>query len=284
MSERDEYPAGVPCWVDTRRADLGPAAAFYGGLFGWEFEDRAPEGAPGRYLVARLGGRDVAGLGEATNGDAGPAAWTTFVHVDSADRAAEAAAAAGGTVLMEPTDAGAAGRFAVLAEPAGAPFGVWQAGEHHGAGLVNATGAWVGTDFRTTDPAASAAFYGAVFGWEVDEIDRQVGYANVRLPGYGEHLAELDPTLPDRLEEYGAPEGFADVVGWLAPITPDEGDAPSHWGITFAVDDVDASAARVPELGGTVLVPPMDAPWVRMAVVADPDGAPLTIATFVPPS
>ncbi len=283
MTKRDWYPAGVPCWVDTRRADIDPAAAFYGGLFGWTFEDVAPEGAPGRYLMARLGGRDVAGLAEAADA-AGPAAWTTFVQVDSADRAAEVAAASGGTVLMEPADAGAAGRFALLAEPAGATFGIWQAGEHRGAGLVNETGAWVGNDFRTSDPAASAAFYGAVFGWEVDEVDPAAGYANVRLPGYGAHLAELDPTLPDRLEEYGAPEGFADVVGWLAPIHPGNGDGPSHWGITFAVDDVDASAAKVAELGGTVIVPPTDAPWVRMAVIADPDGAPLTIATFVPPS
>jgi uncharacterized protein len=283
MTKRDWYPAGVPCWVDTRRADVGPAAAFYGALFGWTFEDVAPEGAPGRYLMARVGGRDVAGLAEAADA-AGPAAWTTFVQVDSADRTAELAAVAGGTVLIEPTDAGAAGRFALLAEPAGATFGIWQAGEHRGAGLVNETGAWVGNDFRTSDPAASAAFYGAVFGWEVDELDEAAGYANVRLPGYGAHLAELDPTLPDRLEEYGAPEGFADVVGWLAPIRAGNGDGPSHWGITFAVDDVDASAAKVAELGGTVIVPPMDAPWVRMAVVADPDGAPLTIATFVPPN
>ena len=283
MTKREWYPAGVPCWIDTRRADVGPAAAFYGGLFGWAFEDVAPEGAPGRYLMARLGGRDVAGLAEAADG-AGPAAWTTFVQVDSADRAAEVAAASGGTVLMEPADAGAAGRFALLSDPAGAVFGVWQAGEHRGAGLVNETGAWVGNDFRTSDPAASSAFYGAVFGWEVDELDEAAGYANVRLPGYGAHLAELDPTLPDRLEEYGAPEGFADVVGWLAPIAPGDGEAGSHWGVTFAVEDVDASAAKVAELGGTVIVPPMDAPWVRMAVVADPDGAPLTIATFVPPS
>lgn len=284
MTERNGYPAGVPCWVDTMRADPEPAAAFYAGLFGWRFEDVAPEGAPGRYLIGRIGGRDVAGLGEAPEGGAGPAAWTTYVWVDDADATAAAAAEAGGAVLMEPFDVGAAGRMALLADPAGAPFGVWQAREHRGAGLVNETGAWVGTDFRTADPAASSAFYGAVFGWEVDEVDEAAGYANVRLPGYGAHLAELDPALPDRLEEYGAPEGFADVVGWLAPIAAGNGDGPSHWGITFAVDDVDASAAKVPALGGTVIVPPMDAPWVRRAVVADPDGAPLTIAQFVPPS
>jgi predicted enzyme related to lactoylglutathione lyase len=285
MPERDGYPAGVPCWVDTRRADPAPAAAFYEGLFGWEFEDLAPEGTPS-YLVGRIRGRAVAGLGQATNGAAaGPPAWTTYVRVDDADRAAAAASAAGGAVLVEPVDVGPAGRLAVLTDPTGAPFGVWQAGAHRGAGVVNETGAWVGTDFRTRDPEAATVFYGAVFGWEVDPIDPSAGYANVRMPGYGAHLTELDPTLPDRLREYGAPENFADVVGWMAPIGDGEpAETPSRWGITFAVDDVDASAARVPELGGTVLVPPMDAPWVRMAVVADPDGAPLTIATFVPPS
>ena len=285
MPERDGYPAGVPCWVDTMRADPEPAAAFYEGLFGWRFENVAPEGAPGRYMVGRIGGRDVAGLGEAPANGAGPAAWTTYVWVDDVAETAAAAADAGGAVLMEPVEVGPAGHLAILADPTGAPFGIWQAGEHRGAGLVNEAGAWVGTDFRTRDPGAATAFYGALFGWEVDEVDADAGYANVRLPGYGEHLTELDPGLPDRLAAYGAPEGFADVVGWMAPIAPDEpGDTPSHWGVTFAVEDVDASAAKVPELGGRVIVPPTDAPWVRMAVVVDPDGAPLTIATFVPPS
>jgi predicted enzyme related to lactoylglutathione lyase len=88
LIERDAYPAGVPCWVDTAQPDPEAAAAFYGGLFGWEFEDRMPAGSPGRYLVAQLRGRDVAGVGSQPEGMPSTAAWNHYVCVDSADEAA----------------------------------------------------------------------------------------------------------------------------------------------------------------------------------------------------
>jgi predicted enzyme related to lactoylglutathione lyase len=46
MHDRDWYPAGVPCWIDTAQPDPDAAAAFYGGLFGWEFEDGMPAAPP----------------------------------------------------------------------------------------------------------------------------------------------------------------------------------------------------------------------------------------------
>jgi uncharacterized protein len=68
MLERDGYPPGVPCWVDTAQPDPEAAVRFYSGLFGWEFEDRMPEGSAGQYHVGQLRGRDVAGVGSQPDG------------------------------------------------------------------------------------------------------------------------------------------------------------------------------------------------------------------------
>jgi predicted enzyme related to lactoylglutathione lyase len=52
--------------------------------------------------------------------------------------------------------------------------------------------------------------------------------------------------------------------------------------LTFAVDDADATADRAAELGAQVVVPPFDAPWVRMTVISDPQGATFIASKFVP--
>ena len=102
------------------------------------------------------------------------------------------------------------------------------------------------------------------------------------LPGYGDHLEQNDPGLRERMAEGGAPAGFEDVVATLNPIAGDQPETPPHWSVTFAVDDADAIAERAAELGGQVVVPPFDAPWVRMTVITDPQGATVTASKFVP--
>ena len=99
MPEPDRYIPGVPCWVDTSQPDPDAAADFYSGLFGWEFEDVMPAGAPGRYLAARLGGEDVAAVGSIPDGAPGFATWNTYIWVDSADETAAKIEAAGGAIL-----------------------------------------------------------------------------------------------------------------------------------------------------------------------------------------
>jgi uncharacterized protein len=99
------YPPGVPCWIDTEQPDVEAAAQFYGGLFGWTFEDVMPPGAPGRYLIAKLGGQDVAGIASGAEGTA----WNTYIAVNDADAAVRRLASAGATVLSPPADAAAAG-------------------------------------------------------------------------------------------------------------------------------------------------------------------------------
>jgi hypothetical protein len=103
-----------------------------------------------------------------------------------------------------------------------------------------------------------------------------------RLRGYGNFLEQSDPGLRKRMAESGAPEGFEDVVATLNPIAGDQPDVPPHWSVTFAVDDADATAERAADLGGQVIVPPFDAPWVRMTVITDPQGATFTASKFVP--
>jgi uncharacterized protein len=280
MLERDGYLPGVPCWVDTSQPDPEAAVDFYRGLFGWDLEDTMPPGSPGKYFIARLGGRDVAAVGSQPQGAPPGAAWNTYVWVQSADEAAANVRAAGGGVLTDPFDVTDAGRMAVFTDPEGAAFRVWQANRHTGAQLVNAPGSLNFNTLNTRDSERAKSFYGPVFGWEMLELGG--GAEMWRLPGYGDYLEQGDPELRKRIGQSGAPAGFEDVVAALNRIADDEPDVPANWGVTFAVEDADAIAARAAELGGRVIAPPFDAPWVRMTVIADPQGASFTASKFVP--
>jgi uncharacterized protein len=285
--ERGAYPAGVPCWVDIARADPDAAADFYGGLFGWRFEEESALAPSQRYLIARLRGRDVAGVGSETLEGRSSPAWNTYIAVDDANETARRVRDAGGRVLVDPVDVGAAGRSSVCSDPAGATFSVWQAGRRTGAQLVNEPGTWNFSELNTHDSRGAEAFYGAVFGWELSGFgDDADGAGFWRLPGYGDFLTERDPGVRARQADVGAPKGFEDAVAWLVPSTDvrSEREMRAHWSITFAVDDADAAADRAIELGGNVVVSPLDAPWVRMTVISDPEGAQFTASKFIPPS
>jgi predicted enzyme related to lactoylglutathione lyase len=279
MPERDGYITGVPCWVDTSQPDPEAAVDFYSGLFGWEFENMMPPEAPGEYFSARIRGGDVAAVSSIPEGAPQMATWNTYVWVDSADETASKVRDAGGSVVMEPFDVMEAGRMAVFADPEGAVFSVWQPNAHKGAQIVNEHGSLNFNDLHIRDAEGAKTFYRAVFGWQTLELG---GFTAWTLPGYAEHLEKNDPGLRERMAEAGAPEGFADVVASLISIADDQPDTPAHWGVTFAVDDSDAIAKKASELGGKVIVPPMDAPWVRLTVIADPQGATFTASKYVP--
>ena len=161
MSRREDYPAGVPCFVDTLTADLDTAMGFYGGIFGWEFAGPGamPGDPPGDYYVARLHGDDVAGLGTLPASGAAPTppAWNTHVAVNSVGETADRTRAAGGTVLVEPFGVPPAGRMAVIADPAGAAFVAWEAGDRAGAARVNEPSAWSMSLLATPAPAVRLA-------------------------------------------------------------------------------------------------------------------------------
>ena len=279
MPERDGYIPGVPCWVDTNQPDPEAALPFYSGLFGWEFENVMPPDAPATYFVARLGGRDAAAVGPIPPGLPQVAAWSTYIWVDSADDAVSKVRDAGGGVLMEPFDVMDAGRMAVVTDREGAAFSVWQAKRNKGAQIVNEPGSLNFNGLGTRDVEAAKSFYGSVFGWST--LDVGGGTEMWTLPGYGDHLERDNPDLRKQLAETGGPPGFEDVVASINPLPDDQPDTPPHWSVTFATEDADATASRATELGGTLVVPPLDAPWVRMTIINDPQGATFIASQFV---
>jgi uncharacterized protein len=294
MPERDGYIPGVPCWVDASEPDPEAAAEFYGGLFGWEFDDVMPPRSERRYSIARceatgssifdtsgvLHSGDIAALRSIPEAAPQTAMWNTYFWVESADESASKVRDAGGGVVTEPFDFLDLSRVAVCTDPEGATFSVWEAKEHKGAHVVNDPGSVNFNSLNTRDVEGAKSFYGSVFGWQTLALDW--GAEMWTLPGYGDYLEGYHPDLRTQMAEAGAPEGFEDVVATLNPIADDQPDTPPHWSVTFAVDDADATAAKASELGGKVIVPPFDAPWVRMTVIGDPQGATFIASKFTP--
>jgi predicted enzyme related to lactoylglutathione lyase len=283
MLEREGFIHGVPCWIDSGRRNGESAVEFYGKLFGWEFTDIAPPEIPGQYLVARLDGKMVAAIGVA-EGNPANATWNTYIQVDDADASAKTVVEAGGSVTMEPVDAGEAGRMGFFADPAGAVFAIWQPGVLKGAELVNSPGSWNSSDLHTTDVKGAETFYGSVFGWETDMLEFG-GFRSwlFRLPGYGDFLEQFDPEIRTRQASQSAPSGFEDAVGWMSELNGQPGsDGSPRFVLTFTVADTDATVRLCEELGGTVLQPAVNIGPVREAVLADPEGAVFRIGKYDP--
>ena len=267
MSERDGFQPGVPSWIDVVGPDATRLADFYAALFGWELVGPGPKsgGPPGEYYVARLRGRDVAGIASAPEGTR-PSAWMTYIEVESTDATVDAIEQAGGSVPMAPFDALPAGRIAAVADPAGAAFCVWEPRERRGAQVVNEPGAWSMSALATADHAAAERFYAEVFGWEVERFgdDGEVGLC--RLPGFVGGVPEQP--VP------------RDVVAVLVPAQPgpDGEPAPATWGVDLWVDDLERVVTVATERRGRVVVPPYAAGPFRQAKLADPNGAVFSVS------
>lgn len=239
MPERSSYVAGTPCWVDVSSVDLDATIAFYTALFGWEAL-RPTDPAAGGYTLFAQNGRNVAAAGP-NMGDA-PPMWNTYIASDGVDATAAKISAAGGTLLTEPFDVMGAGRMAFAIDPTGGSFGVWQAGQHIGAQLVNEPVALVWNELHTPDRAAANAFYSAVFGWTQEP--------------FGE------PAMSYDVQKVGD-----QMVGGIF-----QSDGEFGWQVYFAVPDADATAAKTVELGGEVVSEPAEMPYGRDTVLRDPDG------------
>jgi hypothetical protein len=266
MSERDRYEPSVPCWVDTSQPDQEAAMSFYGELFGWDFVGPGP----GDYYVARLRGRDVPGIRpQPSEGAPAMPAWTSYVAVVSADESAGRAREEGGTVIAAPVDVPPAGRMAVLADPDAAAFCLWEAGERHGAQLVNEPSAWSMSALNSPDTERAKAFYGALFGWTTETFG--LGDAELtmwRLPGY----VGGEPEQPVSREV-------------VATMMPAHEEMPAHWSPDFWVGDIDAAARTAGDRGGSVVQPPYEIPGasMRQAVLADPAGATFAATQLIIP-
>jgi predicted enzyme related to lactoylglutathione lyase len=275
------YPQGVPSWIDLEVQDVDAALTFYGGLFGWRFEEKLPPGAPGRYVVASRDGTDataVAAIATPDEGYVGEVAWHTYLAVDDVAASAARVAELGGIVSSPPETMGPAGqpagRMARIVDPQGAPSRLWQAGTRLGAQVVNAPGTWNFSNLLTPDVDRALQFYGPLLGWERSD-DLAVGMA--RVPGYGDHLANtVDPGIRER--QANVPPGFADAVAGVVPS-----DGPARWSVAFAVADRDRSLTEVERAGATVLATE-DGEWSKEATIRDPFGAELVLAQFDPPA
>ena len=249
MGERTSYTPGTFSWVDLATTDQEAAKSFYGSLFGWEYDDR-PMGEGAVYSMAQLDGKAVAAIAPQMQDqrDQGiPPNWTSYVTVESADDAARRAGELGGQVYAQPFEVFDAGRMAVIADPTGAVFAVWEPRENIGAYLVNVPGALTNNQLNTGDPDAATAFYEGLFGWDIAELESP-GQPYFRIENRGRLNAGMMPVPPDQ------------------PM-------PSHWLVYLASADLDAHAAQIRELGGTLMVEPMPIPSGRILVAQDPQGA-----------
>lgn len=247
MPHRDGYPQGVPCWIDLQTTDQDGAKAFYGGLFGWELDDQ-PLPMGGHYTMASLDGGAVAGIGTQPPGtpEGMPPIWTTYFWVDDLDEVVGKVGTAGGQVVMPPMDVMETGRMAIVADPTGGMVGLWEANQHRGAETVNTPGSLVWNELITGDPEGAASFYDAI-----------LGTTHVTAP-----MGDDDYTVINA--------GDRGVAGIMS--LPEHMGVPTAWTVYFGTDDLDATVARIEELGGSIKNQ-VDSPAGPLAVAADPQGA-----------
>ncbi|MGQ0837893.1 VOC family protein [Actinokineospora sp.] len=242
VTRNSPWPAGTPCWVDLG-TDVERASAFYSGLFGWKVEVGGPE--VGGYANCFVGDKRVAGMGPLQD-EAQQSTWTTYLSTSDADAGVERIKDAGGQVLVEVMDVLDFGRMVIAADSTGATFGLWQAGTHHGVQLANEHGALTWNEHMSGDLDGAKAFYRKAFDYVYEEVGGPLSYVTISLA-----------------------EG-EDSVGGMGGV---DGGSAASWSVYFNVDDVDAAAAKVVELGGSVVDTPEDTPFGRMGTFTDDQGA-----------
>lgn len=249
MGEVTKYPSGTFSWIDLSTSDQDGAKAFYQGVFGWEATDE-PMPMGGMYTMLRKGGKAVAGLSQmqpemAASGM--PPTWNSYITAHDLDGTLAKAKEAGATVISEPFDVMEEGRMAVIQDPTGAIVSLWKPINHIGAELVNEPNTLVWNELATRDTEAAGEFFKAVFAWDVGFDD--TGYGMFSRNG--------------RMD-----------AGMMDINSPDWEGVPAHWNIYFLVEDAQATAAKVKELGGTMMQEPFQAGETGVIGIArDPQGA-----------
>lgn len=243
MGKRTSYARGTFSWVDLGTPDVAAAMPFYAGVFGWEFETESGDGP--RYTICRLDADAVCGLYE---GPGTSSNWTNYVTVEDAEMVATRAREVGGHVVEEPFDVLDAGRTAVLRDPQGAVFAVWQPRGRIGAERVNDVGCLCMNELVTTDVEAAASFYQRLFGWTTEISAAAGGFSMIFNRG------NINAAV------FAAPAG-----------------TQAHWRPCFTVEDAEAAVRRVEELGGEQLLAPVEIGHGSLAMVRDPQDAVFTV-------
>ncbi len=268
MPEVTEYAPGTPSWAELSTTDEGGALSFYSAMFGWQDDPQEMgEGSGWYYHMQKLNGRYACSIyqqGEEERSQNVPPHWNIYFTVQNVDESVETIKRHGGTVAFGPMDVSEAGRMAFCQDPQGAFFAIWQAKQHIGAGVKGETGAMCWNELLTTGRSAAIEFYMAVLGMERGEVAGPMDdYAMLKAGG-------------------------AEVAG-VMEITADMPPMPPHWGVYFAVADIEVSVAQAQSLGATLYLPPTDImkveghpPVGRFAVLADPQGAAFSILQDLP--
>ena len=246
---------GSFCWFELATTDQEAAKKFYSSVFGWTPND-APMGPSEMYTMFQIGGQDAAAgytMRPEQRAMGVPPNWMPYILVKSADESAAKAKQLGGKVHVEPFEVMDAGRMAVVEDPTGAHFCVWQARKSQGVGVTSGHGAAVWLDLNTTDVPRASKFYSDLFGWKM---------VNGK---------EMKPAKPG---EYFHIVNGTQFIGGIPPTGPHMANMPSNWLTYFDVADAGATISKVQSLGGRVMMPAMTMGNVRTyAVLADPQGA-----------
>ncbi|MGH9359195.1 MAG: VOC family protein, partial [Terriglobia bacterium] len=256
----EKHVPGTFCWIELGTTDQATAKHFYHTLFGWTHNDILM-GPNHVYSIFQLEGRSVAAaytLRHEQQSKGVQPHWMLYVAVDSADEAASRAASLGGSILTAPGDVPDAGRMAVLQDPAGAVFSVWQSRNHIGTEMNGVDGTLCWADLMTPDPVRAKEFYSALFGWKLAANEKESsGYL---------HIANG--------EKY---------IGGIPPAEHRDPNVPPHWLSYFAVSDCDKAAAAAIRNEAIACSPPTTLENVgRMAVVTDTEGARFAIFQALP--
>jgi uncharacterized protein len=252
------HKPGSFCWFELGTTDQAAAKQFYTSLFGWTVND-FPIGPAGFYSMFQLQGSDVGAaytLQPDQQARGVPPHWMLYVLVENADAIAAQAGENGGKIIAPPFDVFSFGRMAVIADPAGAAFSVWQPKEHKGTGIAGVDGTACWTDLNTPDVAAAQRFYTNLFHWDFQTAPADSsGYLHIKSGG--------------------------EPIGGIPPVSNYNPQLPPHWLIYFLTSDCDSTAASTKELGGHVVVPSTEIPNTgRYAALKDPQGA--IFAVFQP--
>jgi uncharacterized protein len=246
MPEVTEHAPGSFCWMELATSDSAAAKKFYSSVFGWESVD-SPAGPDMVYTMLQIGGKDIGALFQ-ENTPGVPPHWSSYISVKSADESAAKAKSLGGTVMAEPFDVMDVGRMAVVQDPLGAVFCVWQPRKHFGSKLVGELNTFCWDELNTTDSRKAMEFYTKLFGWDTKTNEGPMKYTEW-----------INNGMP---------------IGGMMEITPEMGPVPPNWLPYIAVQDCDATAEKAKSLGANFFLPPTDIPDVgRFAVIQDPQGA-----------